>query len=105
MDTQRLTEEQIIGLLKEVEAGANISEVCRRHNIRHADYYKWRTQYGGMEADELRRLRVLDTENKTLKTLLGEAHLQVEILLRRIVALHRRLGGNGPPSPRETQES
>lgn len=99
MDTQRLTPERIIGFLKEVEAGATITDVCRRNHISHTDYYKWRTQYGGMEADEMRRLRVLEKENETLKKLLGEATLEKEVLLCRIMELHQRLGMNDPPTP------
>jgi len=105
MDTQRFTEEQIIGLLKEVEAGASVSDACRRHSVPHFLYYKWRAQYGGMEADELRRLREVQADNVQLTKLLGEAHLTIDVLLNRIVQLQRRLGTNDPPTPRETLKS
>ena len=78
------TPEQIIDFLKEVEAGASITRTCRRHGVPNIQYYKWRTQYGGMEAAEVTRMRELKAENDQLKKLLAEAHLTIDALLNRI---------------------
>lgn len=83
MGIERFTPEYIIDVLKEVEMGASISAVCRRHGVPHVQYYKWRAQYGGMEAEELTRLRKLQAENEQLKKLLGEAHLEIAMLRQR----------------------
>ena len=80
MRTSRFTTEQIIGFLKQAEGGMAVAELCRRHGFSDASFYKWRAKYGGLEADEAKRLRELETENHRLKKLLAEAHLDIEAL-------------------------
>lgn len=80
MRKSRFTAEQIIGFLKEAEAGMPVSELCRRHSFSDATFYKWRAKYGGMQADEAKRLRDMEAENTRLKKLLAEAHLDIEAL-------------------------
>jgi putative transposase len=75
MKGKRFTEEQIIAVLKEGEAGAKTKELCRRHGISEATYYNWKAKYGGMTVSEARRLRELEAENAKLKRLLAEAEL------------------------------
>lgn len=77
---KRFTEEQIIGVLREAEAGAKVVEVCRRHGISDATFYKWRQKYGGLEVSEVKRLRELEDENQRLKRLLAEAMLDNQAL-------------------------
>ena len=72
---RRLTEEQIIGVLREQEAGAKVSEIIRRHGISEQTFYRWKAKYGGLEVSEARRLKALEAENAKLKRLLAEAHL------------------------------
>lgn len=80
MRKSRFTTEQIIGFLKQVETGMAVAELCRQHGFSPAAFYQWRAKYGGMEADEARRLRELEAENNRLKRLLAEAHLDIEAL-------------------------
>ena len=75
MKKSRFSEEQIIGFIKEVEAGMPVVELCRKHGFSDASFYKWRTKFGGMDISEARRLRELEGENGKLKKLLAEAHL------------------------------
>jgi putative transposase len=72
---KRFSEEQIIQVLKEHEAGAKTAEVCRRHGISDATLYNWKAKYGGMEVSEAKKLRALESENAKLKKLLAEAEL------------------------------
>lgn len=72
---RRLTEEQIIGVLREQEAGGVVKEIIRRHGISEQTFYRWKSKYGGMEASDVRRLKELEAENAKLKRLLAEAHL------------------------------
>jgi len=76
----RFTEEQIIGFLKQAEAGMPIKELCRQGGFSDATFYKWRAKYGGMQATDAKRLRELEGENAKLKRLLAEAHLDIHAL-------------------------
>ena len=75
MKRKRFSEEQIITILKEAEAGMTGKEVCRRHGISENTFYRWKSKYGGMEVSDARRLREVETENRKLKQLLADAHL------------------------------
>jgi putative transposase len=75
MKRSRFSEEQIIGILKEQEAGATTADVCRRHGISSATFYKWKAKYGGLDVSEARRLKALEDENARLKKLLAESML------------------------------
>jgi putative transposase len=75
MKRKRFTEEQIIGILKEHELGAKTAEVCRKHGISEATFYKWKSKYGGLEVSEAKRLKTLEEENTKLKKLLADAML------------------------------
>ncbi len=75
MKRGRFSEEQIIGILKQVEAGRSVSEVCREHGVGESTYYKWKSKYGGMDVNEARRLKTLEDENSRLKRLLADAML------------------------------
>ena len=76
----RFTEEQIIAILPEQEAGAKTAEVCRRHGISDATFYNWKAKYGGLEVSEAKRLKSLAHENGRLKRLLAEAMLDNAVL-------------------------
>ena len=75
MKRSRFSEEQIIAMLKEREAGMATADVCRRHGISSATFYKWKSKYGGLEVSEARRLRELESENAKLKRLLADTML------------------------------
>lgn len=77
---KRFTEEQIIAVLKESEAGAKTGDLCRRHGISPATFYNWRAKFGGMEASDVRKLRSLEDENRRLKALLADAELDKAML-------------------------
>ena len=80
MKGKRFSEEQIIAVLRESEAGAKTKELCRRHGISEATFYNWRSRYGGMEVSDARRLKSLEDENRRLKKLLAESMLDVATL-------------------------
>ena len=76
---KRFSEEQIIGFLRETEAGLPIKELCRRHGFSEASYYLWRSKFGGMNVSEAKRLKELEAENGRLKKLLAESMLEIEV--------------------------
>ena len=80
MKKSRFSEEQIIGFLKQAEAGMPIKELCRKGSFSDATFYKWRARFGGMEVADAKRLRELEQENGKLKRLLAEAHLDMHAL-------------------------
>ena len=77
---KRFTEEQIIGFLKEVDAGIPVKELCRKHGFSEGSYYLWRAKFGGMSVPEAKRLKELESENARLKKLLAETMLESEIV-------------------------
>lgn len=76
---KRFSEEQIIGFLREAEAGLSVKELCRRHGFSEASFYVWRGKFGGLSVSEAKRLTVLEAENTRLKRLLAEAMLEQEV--------------------------
>ena len=80
MKRSRFSDEQIIGILKEHQAGLSATELCRKHGISDATFYKWRSKYGGMEVSEAKRLKALEEENARLKKLLAELMMDVSTL-------------------------
>ena len=75
MKRERFSEEQIIAVLKEHDAGVTTADLCRKHGVSEATFYNWKSKYGGLEVSEAKRLRALESENAKLKKLLAEAHL------------------------------
>ena len=80
MRKSRFTDEQIIAILKEQEAGRPTAEVCRRHGISQPTFYNWKAKFGGMEVSDAKRLKALEEENRKLKKLLAESMLDVSTL-------------------------
>ena len=77
---KRFTEEQIIGFLREADAGMAVKELCRRHGISSATFYKWRSKFGGMDASMMARFKELEDENRRLKKMSAEAQMSADIL-------------------------
>ena len=80
MKRSRFSDSQILAVLKQAEAGKTVPDLCREHGISNATFYKWRAKYGGMEAEDAKRLKELESENSRLKRLLAEAHLDIHAL-------------------------
>ena len=80
MRKSRFSEEQIINVLKEQQAGIPVADLCRKHGISDATFYTWRTRYGGVEVSDARKLKLVEEENRKLKKLLAEAMLDVATL-------------------------
>jgi putative transposase len=80
MKKGRFTEEQMIGILKQHEAGRKVADLAREHAISEATIYTWKSKYGGLEVNEAQRLRALDDENRRLKTLVADLSLDKEVL-------------------------
>ena len=80
MKRSRFSEEQIIGILKEAEAGEKVKTLCAQHNIAEGTYFTWKRKYGGMDVDEMRRLKALEEENGRLKRLVADLSVQNQIL-------------------------
>jgi putative transposase len=76
----RFSEEQVRAILKEAEAGAKVTELCRRHGISDATFYTWRSKYGGPEVSEMRQLRQLEEENRRLKAIVADQALDIRAL-------------------------
>lgn len=76
---KRFSEEQIIGFLREADAGMPVKDLCRRHGFSEASYYLWRGKFGGMDVSDAKRLKALEAENAKLKKLLAEAMLEREV--------------------------
>ena len=80
MKHKRFSDEQVIGVLKEHEAGAKVDDICRRHAISSATFYTWRKKYGGMEASDAKKLKQLEDENTRLKKLVADQALDIQVL-------------------------
>ena len=80
MKRSRFSEEQIIGILKEHQAGLGAKELCRKHGVSDATFYKWRSKYGGMEVSDAKKLKALEAENAKFKKLLAEQMMDVSTL-------------------------
>ena len=80
MKTSKFTDSQIMAILKQAEAGAPVTELCREHGMSSATFYKWRAKFGGMDASLMARLRELEAENARLKKMYAEERLKAEII-------------------------
>ena len=77
---KRFSDEQIIGFLREAEAGVSVKDLCRKHGFSDASFYIWRSKFGGMDVSDAKRLRAMEQENARLKKLLAETMLDKEVL-------------------------
>lgn len=80
MKKTRFTEAQIIGILNEQEQGIKVADLCRKHGISDATFYNWKSKYGGMKVDELKRLKELEQENARLKKIIANQSLDIDIM-------------------------
>lgn len=80
MKMSKLTDSQIMGILKQAEAGTPVPELCREHGMSSASFYKWRAKFGGMDASLMARLKELETENARLKKMYAEERLKAEVI-------------------------
>lgn len=80
MRKSKFTETQIIAVLKEADSGVSLNELCRKHNISPATYYKWKSKYGGLDLNELKRMRELEIENNKLKNMYADMALENKAL-------------------------
>ena len=76
MKKSRFTEQQIINILKQADAGMKVQDLCRQHGISNATFYKWKSKYGGMEASDIKRLREIEAENGKLKRMFADLALE-----------------------------
>lgn len=108
MKRSRFTEEQIIGILREQEAGMKTADVCRKHGIAEATLYKYKAKFGGLDVSDVRRLKALEDENGRLKRLLAETMLD-NAMLKDVAAKNgdarREAGGSGSPVRDARRES
>ena len=106
MKRSRFSEEQIIGILKEHEAGVSVADLCRKHGVSDASIYKWKAKFGGMDVSEAKRLRTLEDENTRLKRLLADAMLD-NAALKDLVGKNGDARGQAEscrPSPRRLRD-
>ncbi len=77
--SKRMTESQIVAILKEAECGMSIKDICRKHSIGNSTFYKWREKYGGMEVSDVKRLKELEEENRRLKQMYADLSLKSQL--------------------------
>jgi putative transposase len=80
MKKSRFTESQICAILKEAEGGVSVADVCRKHSVSQASFYKWRSKFGGMDASLIKRMKELEAENQRLKKMYADSQMDCDIL-------------------------